>query len=801
MKSFIKALLVILLTIPLTLFAQLNAPEVEEVYGGRISWIYVIPISATQSRIFISTESANSMFYADVDHSSWPPVFNAFRTIPDLDADNGYGNQIREFYIDERSGYIFASVQGKIISANVSASSINILPVNGVMSLTVYDGYLFYVTPHMSLGLDLHFGEIDSASGTFSEAADSPVTITSSWDMSIQQTCLQVHPVNHRLYYFLEGEAPRFYKSSDSYDSLSASTTFSMIADSGVTGTMLTVYGIGPDGRLFAGGTQGVEPNHSKVVAFSDDDGQNWTVVDTEVGGVVGSHFAFAANDSGYYVYLGAAFSTNKGEEGTWANLGMMGYETHPNDGSVFIDPINPAVVYFTTDQGLGASIDSGKTLFEIDEGIEAVQVKDMEMNSAKTTAWAASKSGIRFVEHYGDSLETWHTFYPMDDGSPYYSVAMVNSHPDTAYAGNVRLYKTTDGGNSWTRVFTTEDSSYGFSFWSYVSAVEVHPLYDDLVVLGVNSPDMGVNGGIFISEDGGATWDRVDTDVYNTEVQDILIVPESPDSTTIYVACEYVNDGTHSSYGVKMLTNGPTYGPTFHNDMIGEGGGHITNFGAWALDVDSAGNVYACGANSTNEPRVYVKYADSSYWTGIPTSGLPLNGIAAAMTIGYDLSGRQTPYIAINSDLYYFDLDKNAWTLVFRYPIGTEINMLFWDDLLVGTSTGLYGQTLKTATNVEKSQQAIPEQFALMQNYPNPFNPTTIIEYRIGTKIKSAVHVNLSIFNVRGQLVRQLVNQVQQPGVYRVTFDASNLASGIYFYKLSTGTGFVQSKKMMLIR
>ena len=787
--------------VPLVGYAQLTAPKVEEVYGGRISWIQVVPVSATQSGIFISTESANSMFFAEVDHSSWPPLFNAFSAIPDLDANDGYGPQIREFYVDERSGYLFANVQGQLISAKSSPGSIHILPDHGLMTFTVFKGFLFYVSPAMPAGLQLHFGLIDSSAGTFLEDKNSPLPISGSWNMAVQKTFLQVHPVNHKLYFFIEGESPAFYKSSDTYDALSSATTFSFFSDTTVSGMMLTVYGIAPDGRLFGGGMLGVEPDHFKAVVYSDDDGLSWTTVNTMMGGTVGNNFAFAPNDSGYYVYLGTAYSTNKGEEGSWFQLGQKGFETHPNDGPVCVDPINPAVIYFTTDQGLGASIDSGRTLFEINKGIEAVQVKDMEMNQAKTTAWLASKSGIRFVKNYGDSTETWKTFYPMGDGSPYYSIAMVKNHPDTVFAGNVRLYKTTDGGVSWTRVFATEDPAYGFTFWSYVSAVEVHPLNDNYVVLGVNSPDAGVNGGILISKDGGNTWHLLNTAPYNTEVKDIFIAADSPDSATIYVGCEYVNDGTNSSYGVKMITDGPVAGPVFHNDMSSESGGVITNFGAWAIDMDSLGNVYACGANANQQPRVYVKYADSSFWKLMPTKGLPEDGLASALTIGFDLSGRQTPYIAIYSDLYYFDFDENAWKLVFSYPRGMEINMLFWDDLLVGTGTGLYGHNLKTTTDVRPESGLTTQEFVLMQNYPNPFNPKTVIEYRISSGLRSMVHVKLTVFNVQGQQVRELVDQIQPPGVYRVTFDASNLSSGIYFYRLSTNSGFVQSKKMVLIK
>jgi predicted acyl esterase len=89
-----------------------------------------------------------------------------------------------------------------------------------------------------------------------------------------------------------------------------------------------------------------------------------------------------------------------------------------------------------------------------------------------------------------------------------------------------------------------------------------------------------------------------------------------------------------------------------------------------------------------------------------------------------------------------------------------------------------------------------VPEKFNLAQNYPNPFNPTTDIEYAVLT----AGHVSLKIFDVLGREITSLVDDVQQAGSYKATFNASNLASGIYFYRLITNET-VQTKKMMLLK
>ena len=82
-------------------------------------------------------------------------------------------------------------------------------------------------------------------------------------------------------------------------------------------------------------------------------------------------------------------------------------------------------------------------------------------------------------------------------------------------------------------------------------------------------------------------------------------------------------------------------------------------------------------------------------------------------------------------------------------------------------------------------------------QNYPNPFNPTTSINYFIPEKSK----VTLDILDITGRSVATLINNVENMGEHTITFDGSGLSSGIYFYRIVTSTGFMQSKKMVLIK
>ena len=99
-------------------------------------------------------------------------------------------------------------------------------------------------------------------------------------------------------------------------------------------------------------------------------------------------------------------------------------------------------------------------------------------------------------------------------------------------------------------------------------------------------------------------------------------------------------------------------------------------------------------------------------------------------------------------------------------------------------------------ASAVENAGGSLPGEFKLSQNYPNPFNPETRIEYSVPIRSQ----ISLKVFNLLGQVVMTLVNEVQQPGNYSATLNASGLTSGVYFYKLESGNVSL-SKKLVLIK
>ena len=133
--------------------------------------------------------------------------------------------------------------------------------------------------------------------------------------------------------------------------------------------------------------------------------------------------------------------------------------------------------------------------------------------------------------------------------------------------------------------------------------------------------------------------------------------------------------------------------------------------------------------------------------------------------------------------------------------------SILCWQDKRLDGG-GIYAQNIKfdgtfgPLTGITTINHNVPEKFELKQNYPNPFNPATKIRY----SITSSGKVNITVYDILGNRVSELVNAEQNAGTYEAGFDASGFATGIYIYKItvsgsSQGSSFTATKKMMLIK
>ena len=140
-------------------------------------------------------------------------------------------------------------------------------------------------------------------------------------------------------------------------------------------------------------------------------------------------------------------------------------------------------------------------------------------------------------------------------------------------------------------------------------------------------------------------------------------------------------------------------------------------------------------------------------------------------------------------------------------YPIGYVVtvntgDMLDYintddeDNELVGVDTSFNHMVEVVDGTVGIGEDKLPSEYQLSQNYPNPFNPETTIDFRIDADS----HVNISIFDINGNFVQELVNEWKESGSHQVKFSGHSIPSGIYFYKMTT-KGFADIRKMTLIQ
>jgi len=118
---------------------------------------------------------------------------------------------------------------------------------------------------------------------------------------------------------------------------------------------------------------------------------------------------------------------------------------------------------------------------------------------------------------------------------------------------------------------------------------------------------------------------------------------------------------------------------------------------------------------------------------------------------------------------------------------------------LFILSGTFLYAGNNKQFNNNPIDDKLVLQQsddYKLFQNYPNPFNPTTKISY----KLNKEGFVSLKVYNLVGQVVGDLVDEQQVPGSYEVEFDASNLTTGVYLYKLQVN-GYTSVKRMTVLK
>jgi hypothetical protein len=259
-------------------------------------------------------------------------------------------------------------------------------------------------------------------------------------------------------------------------------------------------------------------------------------------------------------------------------------------------------------------------------------------------------------------------------------------------------------------------------------------------------------------------------------------------------------------------------YRDVLEGDKIGEGGIYIYKGGEefsdssfYSLGIPSAlflkdGEQYyggdylinSAGAILTSVPDVNKDGMDEFMFHNKPKSFLPSQRNAVVF-LGRDID---------ENEIQSYLLMKNPNPVrnfgpIYQSPAVGEFGGAKGIDILMpqiwdrnNLSDPVYWfEILPNQVSTEEIVETV-SQFKLMQNYPNPFNPTTNINY----SLTRSSNVKLTVYDLLGREVEVLIDKQQNTGSYSVSFNASSLASGVYFYRLETSEGSL-SKKMLLIK
>jgi len=272
-----------------------------------------------------------------------------------------------------------------------------------------------------------------------------------------------------------------------------------------------------------------------------------------------------------------------------------------------------------------------------------------------------------------------------------------------------------------------------------------------------------------------------------------------------LYVGNAFANGAEIDNF--FYLNNGDGTFTKAHNNITEVGGWtYGVSFGDFNRDgyLDLA--MAKCyGANENN--ALFLNDGGNNNWVIINLEGAKSNrsGIGSVIRVKAIINGNdvwqarrvegQNGYCGQNLEAHFGLGEAASIDSVIVEWSGGEVQIL--TDVEINSVTLIKEEV---TTSVGQSEN-LDQEFELFQNYPNPFNPSTNIKFTVpSVGNESITSLRLVVYDVLGREIETLVNGNKMPGTYEVAFDASNLASGIYYYQLTTGN-FIQTKKMMVVK
>jgi photosystem II stability/assembly factor-like uncharacterized protein len=563
-------------------------------------------------------------------------------------------------------------------------------------------------------------------------------------------------------------------------------------------------------------------------IYISSDTGKTWAKSNSNLTDTTIEAVAMYGNKLFAGTYSSGIFcSTDSGKTWSACNSGLTAL-------SIMTISVNGNKIYAGTNGGgIFVSSDSGASWNSINNGLTNGVINNIYFYSGIPIA-LTNGSGIYKLE--GD---TWTS---INNGL---SATYISAF---ACIGN-NLFAATDGGGVY---LSNDDGSNWFAVNTGMTSLNVNAL----AVSGTNLFAGTLHGGVFLSSDNGASWKDVNNGItekhisaltssgnnifagtyrwnaipvytppYITANVDSGMIYRSTDSGNSWMVVDTALADVYTLASIDSNVFASCRGGIHYSADLGQSWKYIGLYyflSRPTLKVIIKAPVFAEKGKKlfagTNYHSISMYNVQDTSWETVKNSGLfchwgiqpkVSNCSVTAMTsndtalfaacIGYD---------GEFWGLYISTDEGNNWEEI-NIPFGDKVQGLLMQPLIV--SLFVYNNYLFVGTNgygvwkvplssiitdIKDKNNEIPSKYTLEQNYPNPFNPTTVIKY----DLPESGFVSLKVYDILGREVQTLVNGNKIKGTYEVSFNGSNLASGVYLYKLKAGN-YISIKKMMLIK